>query len=345
MGDKTAIGWADATWNAIRMRWQEGQRSGHFCLKISPGCRWCYAGAMQAVRFHGRDYDEVSAEAIRGAKQLVENGFLYLDGTTLLQPTRWRKPRMIFVCSMTDALGEWVPTAWIDQMFAVMALSPHHTFQVLTKRAGRLKAYASDPETPRRIGRLFGLGTILGGAADHVSGPDLATWKRGGVPWPPANVWCGVSVETDAYTWRARDLADTPAAVRFVSAEPLLGPLPSLRFTRAGWAAAAPVAIECVHGYDVCPTCDAGRTLDWLIVGGESAGPLERRLIPSSEQSLGRVRDLRDRATKAGTAFYFKQWGGARPTSGGRLLDGRTWDEWPSSDGTIRESVKLAVAH
>jgi protein gp37 len=306
----------------------------------------------------------MSAKAIKAAKQLMENGFIFLDAKTLVQPAHWKRPRRIFVCSMTDLFGEWVPGVWIDKVFAVMALSPQHTFQVLTKRAGRMRAYLTDgafgsPPTgnldstaPDSAGRIFReMGRI-----------DPTDWSWPG--WPLPNVWCGVSVESDAFTWRARMLADTPAAVRFVSAEPLLGPLPSLRFTNAGWAASLSVGIECTHGRDVCPICDGGRSLDWLIVGGESNGPPERRLVePCTNRSevtgrhpslhcatcgvsedldgagpwkpkgeaLAWVRDLRDRATRSGAAFLLKQWGGPRPKSGGRRLDGVVWDEFPAA--------------
>jgi protein gp37 len=147
-----------------------------------------------------------------------------------------------------------------------MAETPQHTYQVLTKRARRLAAVA-----PR-------------------------------LPWPP-NVWMGVSVENDNYTFRVDHLRRVPAALRFVSAEPLLGPLPSLRLD----------------------------DIDWLIVGGES-GPGARPM------QLEWATDLRDIAVDAGVDFFFKQWGGRTPKAGGRTLDGRTWDELPARVSTARAS-------
>jgi protein gp37 len=191
-----------------------------------------------------------------------EQGFeLRLWPERLELPLRWQRPRRIFVNSMSDLFHHQVPDEFIHAVFETMARARRHQFQVLTKRSGRLKRLA------------------------------------GQLPWPP-HVWVGVSIELDRFCWRAEDLADVPAAVRFVSAEPLLGPLPSLR-------------LEGLH---------------WVITGGES-GPGFRECRPEW------VRDLRDRCSAAGVAFFHKQWGGIRPGSRGRLLDGRTWDEFPVASG------------
>ena len=170
-------------------------------------------------------------------------------------PLGWKAPRRVFVNSMSDLFHDLVPWEYIDQVFDVMERAPQHTFQVLTKR----------PERMRAIARLV-----------------------------PPNVWLGTSIENNRWTVRADYLRETPRATRFLSCEPLLGPLPSLDLT----------------------------DIDWVIVGGES-GPGHRPINPDW------VRDLRDRSVAAGAAFFFKQWGGIRSKSGGRTLDGRTWDEYP----------------
>jgi protein gp37 len=171
---------------------------------------------------------------------------------------RWRRPRTVFVNSMSDLFHARVPAAFVQQVFEVMAATPQHTYQVLTKR-------------PTRLARL------------------AATLQ-----WPP-NVWVGVSVENTSQLHRIDRLRQVPAAVRFISAEPLLGPLQRLDLAGIGW----------------------------LIAGGES-GPAARPMRPEW------VRSLRDNCTAAGVPFFFKQWGGRTPKAAGRLLDGRTWDETPA---------------
>lgn len=186
------------------------------------------------------------------------NGFavtLHPDQLTL--PLRWVQPRRIFVNSMSDLFHEAVPEEFIRRTFEVMVRADWHIFQVLTKRAERLAALA----------------------------PKL--------PWP-RNVWQGVSIENARYTWRVAYLQKVPAAVRFLSLEPLLGPIPYLE-------------LDGIH---------------WVIVGGES-GPRHRPVDPAW------VRDIRDQCLAAGVPFFFKQWGGRTPKARGRVLDGRTWDEMP----------------
>jgi protein gp37 len=196
------------------------------------------------------------AERFRGVTgHPYAQGFdLTLWRTRLELPLTWKARRQIFVNSMSDLFHDGVPDDYIRAVFAVMERASWHTFQILTKR-------------PQRMAHLA---------------PSL--------PWPE-NVWAGTSVELDRYAWRANVyLRQVPAAVRFVSAEPLLGPLPSL-------------GLEHLH---------------WLITGGES-GPGHRPIDPDW------VRVLRDRCQSAGVAFFHKQWGGRTPKAGGRELDGRTW--------------------
>jgi protein gp37 len=215
------------------------------CSKVSPGCAHCYA--------------ETFAERWRGTVgHHFEQGFdLRLRPERLLQPISWRKPRTVFVNSMSDLFHEDIPEYYIRRVFEVMGEASQHVFQVLTKRDQRML----------ELGSTF--------------------------DWP-SNVWMGVSVENRRFVHRVDALRQIPAAVRFISAEPLLGPLEGL---------------------------DLGG-VDWLIAGGES-GPGHRRL------DLDWVRDLRDRCGEEDVAFFFKQVGGRSPKAGGRLLDGRTWDEYP----------------
>jgi protein gp37 len=240
MSDRSAIEWTEATWNPV---------TG--CTQVSPGCAHCYAKTF-AERFQG----------VPGHP--YEMGFeLTLRPDRLRQPLEWKRPRLIFVNSMSDLFHEDVPEEYVRQIFDVMADAHWHTFQVLTKRAERLEELAD---------RL---------------------------PWP-SNVWMGVSVENQRWTARIDHLRRVPAAVRFLSCEPLLGPLD--------------LDLE---------------GIDWVIVGGESghgARPMQ----------LEWARAIRQRCESAGVPFFFKQWGafdeaGVRrgKKASGRLLDGQFWSELP----------------
>jgi len=212
------------------------------------------------------------------------------------EPLRWRRPRRVFVNSMSDVGHARVPSWFVARIFAVMGLSPQHSFQVLTKRPGRLASMLGREEF--RDGKVWPAveELLVGrpGLAERLGGR-----VRGPLSWPLPNVWVGASVESDEYCWRADELRRVPAAVRFLSLEPLLGPLPSLDLAR----------------------------IDWVIVGGES-GP---DYLPLD---LDWVRDIRDRCVRLRLAMFFKQVGGVTPKAGGRLLDGRTWDEFPVAAGT-----------
>lgn len=244
MADKSSIEWTEATWNPT---------TG--CDRISVGCDNCYALTL-AKRLKAMGNAKYQTD---GDPRTSGPGFgVALHPEALDIPRRWKQPRVVFVNSMSDLFHAQVPTPFIRQVFDVMAETPRHTYQLLTKR-------------PKRLARL----------ADQL-------------PWP-ANVWMGVTVENGATRWRADELRKVPAAVRFISAEPLLEPLPD--FNLEG--------------------------IDWLIAGGESG----RGFRPVEGPWLT---DLRDQCRSAGTAYFFKQWGGARPKSNGRELDGRTWSEMPS---------------
>lgn len=238
MADKTTIEWTDSTWNPV---------TG--CTKISRGCDNCYA--------------ERFSERFRGVPgNHFEKGFdLTLRPERVGQPLSWRKPRMIFVNSMSDQFHKDIPVAFTDQVFDTMERADHHVFQVLTKRSSRMSKY---------IKRRY---------EDQ--------------PCPP-HIWCGVSVEDAQAKSRIKHLQDAPAATRFLSIEPLIGPVGKLD-------------LDGIH---------------WVIVGGES-GPGFRPMKPEW------VREVRDQCIEQGVAFFFKQWGGLRPKSNGRELDGREWSEFP----------------
>lgn len=208
-------------------------------------------------------YAERFSERFRGVPgHPFETGFdLTLRPARLAQPLAWREPRMIFVNSMSDLFHKEIPEAFISQVFDTMERAHWHTFQVLTKRSSLMRNF---------------LRARYGG-------------QRG-----PANIWCGVSVEDDTGTARIRHLREAPAGIRFLSIEPLIGPVGQLDLDG----------------------------IDWVIVGGES-GPRARPMDPEW------VRDIRDQCVAAGVAFFFKQWGGFRPKTGGRNLDGREWSEFP----------------
>lgn len=235
MGERTTIEWTNATWNPI---------TG--CSKISPGCKHCYA-----ERLAKRLMEMGNARYRQGFRLTLHQDLLDL-------PLRWRRPRMIFVCSMSDLFHEQVPIGFIRSVFATMERAPWHIYQVLTKRAKRLA----------EVTRSLSL---------------------------PPNVWVGVSVESHDYLWRVDYLRQVPAHIRFLSCEPLLGPLH--------------LDLTGIH---------------WVIVGGES-GPGARPMQKAW------VKAIRDQCLAAGVPFFFKQWGGEADKRGHdkALLDGRLWREWP----------------
>jgi protein gp37 len=226
------------------------------CDRVSPGCDNCYALVL-SKRLKAMGVEKYQND---GNPRTSGPGFrLTVHPDTLDVPCSWTRPRRIFVDSMSDLFHEDVSMEFINRVFDVMRRTPQHQYQILTKRSQRLSRVAKELE------------------------------------WSP-NIWMGVSVESERYCFRIDHLRDTPAKVKFVSAEPLLGPLGDLDLDR----------------------------IDWMIAGGES-GPNARPM----EISWGR--QVRDQCLEAGVKFFFKQWGGRTPKAGGRSLDGRTWDEYPSS--------------
>ncbi len=356
MSDNSAIEWTTSTWNPTVG-----------CAKVSPGCDDCYA-IRTAARFQASP--AYAGTVHRGQSGLDWTGTVNSLADRLDAPLHWVKSRRIFVDSMSDLFHGDVTDEFIAQVFAVMALTPQHTYQLLTKRHGRMRSLLSAPSFPQQVTRAL------------LTEPRFArgSWPvpSGGVPWPLPNVWLGVSVEDQKRAdLRIPALLDTPAAVRWISAEPLLGPV-NLEFIHyfesdcGGCSGLVSPAHEPACGTEPGPHWG----LDWVVCGGES-GPGARPMHPAWAQSL------RDECADAKVPFFFKQWGnwapapwhgeggathaftasmddtGMRhflrlshgPTSGerdlttpagaqgmrqvgkkaaGRLLDGRTWDDYPA---------------
>jgi protein gp37 len=289
MADSSSIEWTDATWNPV---------TG--CDRVSPGCANCYALEL-APRLRAMGNPKY-LRARDGGRSSGPAFGVTLHPTVLEQPLRWRKPRLVFVNSMSDLFHEEIPDEYIARVFAVMGDAHAHTFQVLTKR----------PERMRELLRSWRFCKLVMKASTSAW-TAIAYHDDGYLP----NVWLGVSIENRRFVGRADVLRETPAAVRFISAEPLLGPL----VANAGGLVDGKWTFRFPDGRTGTPLSLAG--IDWLIVGGES-GPRHR---PIREEW---VRDLRDAAINTRTAFFFKQWGGRTPKAGGRLLDGQTWDEMPT---------------
>jgi protein gp37 len=253
MSSGTGIEWTSITWNPT---------TG--CDRISAGCDNCYAMTL-AKRLKAMGQAKYQND---GDPRTSGPGFgLAVHGDALQLPYGWAGSRLVFVNSMSDLFHARVPLDFIRQVFQVIADTPQHTYQVLTKRSTRLRRLASS------------------------------------LDWPP-NLWMGVSVENSELLYRVDDLRQVPAAVRFLSCEPLIGPLNGLD----------------LHG------------IGWVIAGGES-GPRHRPMAPDW------VEEIRDLCTAGGVPFFFKQWGGRTPKIGGRELDDRTWDEFPSIAGPVRSKA------
>lgn len=243
MAAKTGIEWTEVTWNPT---------TG--CDKISAGCDNCYALTLsKRLKAMG-----VSKYQNDGHPTTSGPGFgLTLHPSTLQEPRAWKNPRTVFVNSMSDLFHARVPIGFIRDIFEVIAETPQHTYQILTKRSTRLRKVA-----------------------------DKLDW--------PANLWMGVSVENSSVFHRIDDLRNVQAAVRFLSCEPLLGPLNGINLSGIGW----------------------------VIAGGES-GPHYRPL------EVAWVRDIRNQCLKDNVPFFFKQWGGRTPKASGRELDGKIWGQFP----------------
>ena len=342
---KTKIEWtkgedgeAGMTWNPVRG-----------CSRVSEGCRHCYAERLAARGLPGLNSPTTGEPFAKTFHtQPRWTGKVELIESTLELPLRWRKPSKIFVNSMSDLFHASLSDEAIDRVFAVMALCPQHTFQVLTKRPERMRGATTRHDVRGRVHV----------AISKVTG---TAWGNQAPQWPLPNVWLGVSCENQATAdERIPLLLQTPAAVRFISAEPLLGPVDlcavSPRGGSDGFGQVLRVRTNALNGRYVLQDIwggwnecgEPGARLDWVIVGGES-GPGARPMHPDWAQSL------RDQCVDAGVPFFFKQWGEWLPDghdgnpknadgqvlncsqapirvgkhAAGRLLDGREWDELP----------------
>jgi protein gp37 len=332
----SAIEWTDETWNPTLG-----------CTVVSEGCRNCYA-ARESIRLAGRfPHYEGLAEmrGVREGRRAVFTGEVQLMPDRLEQPFHWRKPRRVFVDSMSDLFHPTVPDDFIDHVFAVMALSPLHTFQVLTKRPERMAAYLQhfyERATLPPPSLFISHGTaaiqdylserffLFAEESERLAKIHDAGWKKhvGGVFGILPNVWLGTSVEDQAAAdERIPHLLRTPAAVRFLSCEPLLGPIELFGMGRAATLCPA-CGLKYDHDFDVGGT--GCRGLDWIIVGGES-GPHARPMHPEW------ARCLRDACRAAGVSFFFKQWGEFRPFDRDRL-DGSSLVK---EDGTCVERARV----
>ncbi len=311
MSDQTSIEWTDATWNPI---------GG--CTRVDQGCKNCYAEVMAARFSDPGQWGHGLAHRVKlpdGTTDHRWTGQMRLNEAALTRPLHWRKPRRIFVNSTSDLFHESVPDDWIDRVFAVMALCPQHTFQVLTKRAGNMQRYfTANP------------GIHIRTAMQAIAPQPIVEMN-----WPLPNVWLGTSIsDQNSADARIPDLLATPAAIRFISAEPLLGPV-SLRCIP--WTASDRGFVDALTGKTQHPETrarypnrhpDTAR-LDWVITGGES-GPGARPMHPDWPRAL------HDQCEAAGVAHFFKQWGehdqhGHRvgKRAAGRLLDGEEYSQFP----------------
>ncbi|WP_213287537.1 DUF5131 family protein [Bradyrhizobium sp. sGM-13] len=308
MSDNSTIEWTDATWNPI---------TG--CRVLTPGCTNCYAMKLAGTRL--RNHRSRAGLTIETKAGPVWNGKVRFNEEWLMQPLGWRKPRMIFVCAHGDLFHEDVPDEWIDKVFAVMALTPQHTYQVLTKRAKRMREYM----TTRWAGHH---GCRRAEMHASLLAREMSRDKHFWAEWPLPNVWAGVSTERQQEAnERIPDLLRTPAAVRFISAEPLLGPIDLEDIvTKGDGYEDHRSALEC----DVAVEDDeefGGATVSWVIVGGES-GDGARPMHPDW------VRSLRDQCDRAGVPFFFKQWGAWIPFYD-RDRDDPDWRNVPQVDNQM----------
>jgi protein gp37 len=376
MAENSKIEWTDTTWNPVVG-----------CTRVSAGCDNCYAVTM-TKRLEAMGQEKYTGLVNHGKNHF--NGAVRTVEDALPIPLSWRKPRKVFVNSMSDLFHEKVPFEFVDRAFAIMALTPQHTYQVLTKRPDRMAEYFNRhnggirfPESlAAELDKIFPSVLVddLGPGGDSIVKREIPGWwdrlnkvEGFGAAAPP-NVWIGTSVEDQKTAdERIPELLEIPARVRFLSCEPLLGPVDLRCYTWQvkclgcnAWRGAYSET-DAARGEIVCPECgsydlfesewypDDPKPIDWVIAGGES-GHNARPMHPDW------ARSLRDQCQAAGVPFLFKQWGEWAPCENndellsygsglvrtaegsdwpkwrkigkhkaGRLLDGRTWDEYPEA--------------
>ncbi len=298
MGDKSSIEWTDATWNCLRG-----------CSRVSEGCRFCYAESI-AYRFSGAGQPYEGLAVLKNGHASWTGKVAFIE-EHLLDPIRWKRPRKIFVNSMSDVFHESIPDETIDKIFAVMALASQHTFQLLTKRPERMLAYLTEEHqtVSGDVGTAKGECSLAWGRPARFfpqAFKALPLNQYTQMPWPLPNVWLGVSVENQkAADERIPLLLKTPAAVRFISAEPLLGLL-DLEWPKTLYPNGPPMCCsglpnECgCQGLPTEPPLILG--IDQIIVGGES-GHGARPMDPAW------ARSLRDQCKRWSVSFFCKQMG------------------------------------
>ncbi|WP_027894480.1 DUF5131 family protein [Calidithermus chliarophilus] len=301
MPGKTAIEWTDRTWNPVVG-----------CTKVSQGCKFCYAKTLHDMRHRAKLAGKPLPEQYALPFERVQ-----LKPERLELPLRWKRPARIFVNSVSDLFHEDVPFTYVAAVFGVMAATPRHTYQVLTKRPQRMLEFFR--WVRKAVPGVYPTSLAMGLAEPYTNGRTGPRYVSSAVPWPLPNVWLGVTVEDQrAADERVPLLLAAPAAVRFLSCEPLLGPLDIAKYLPDR------------------PEGDRDRLVSWVIVGGET-GTASQPVRPMHPDW---ARSLREQCREAGVPFFFKQWGdhitdglgnpvrvGAKRA--GRQLDGREWGEFP----------------
>lgn len=331
MSDKSAIEWTrsddgapGATWNPLRAD-AAGHKDRWYCEKLSPGCDNCYASTFNR-RLGGHVYPHVGDNP----ESFTWHGIspVHLDHKALARPFGWKRGRRIFVCSMTDLFGEWVTDEQIAEIFAVMAATPQHTYMVLTKRPSRmaklLTKWATDDESQFWEAAVW-IGTYFS-PGPFVYSPSIQGW-------PLPNVWCGATIELAQFKWRANVLRQTPAAVRFISFEPLLDDIGPIDLTGIHWAITGGESGP--KGRWLVERCSVAENEPQCCLDAPDGEKYCNRCAPNgwapTVNGLVAVQNIQAQCRKAGVAFFHKQWGGPTPKAGGRLLGGRTWDEFPAA--------------